>query len=232
MKSPQVPLTFELLHREVEQYVKQSSRDLPGLVERCAFWIGWAGAGFGLVAASTAPRWFSAESVLPYAKAGLLIEITGFAVALALMFTRELPKLWRARRQHAEEMEVDFKKYREIVAWLRSYPLDVRQRRHRFVRSLKNNMTYRLGLATGGVERLGIFPVLVALYFQFKDWEWGNWAALGEVNLVGGLLIWAMVLLYGLGWMLVGLKVRLDTYESLLEESLQSEEAIGVVVAA
>ena len=84
-------------------------------------------------------------------------------------------------------------------------------------------MSYRLGLAMGGIERLGVFPVLIALYLQFKDWKWGDWAALADVNLVAGLLIWAMVLLYGVGWILIGLKVRLDTYQSILEESLQGE---------
>jgi hypothetical protein len=218
-----VPLTFELLHQRVEQYIKRSKRELPGIVERAAFWIGWAGAGFALIAASTTPRWFAPQSALPFVTAGLVIELAGFAISLLLMLKREVPKLLRVRQQHAQEMDSDFQSYREIIAWLERYPVDERRERFRFVRDLKNKMSYRLGLAMGGVERLGIFPVLVVLYLQFRDWEWGSWGALTEINLVGGLLIWAMVLLYGMGWMVMGLKVRLDTYESLLEESLQKE---------
>jgi hypothetical protein len=32
-----------------------------------------------------------------------------------------------------------------------------------------------------------------------------------------------MLLLYAAGWLLVGLRARLDTYESLLQESLEDE---------
>lgn len=59
MKDPQIPLSFELFHKRVEQYIKQSSRELPGIVERVMFWIGWAGAGLGLLVASTTPRWIT-----------------------------------------------------------------------------------------------------------------------------------------------------------------------------
>jgi hypothetical protein len=34
------------------------------------------------------------------------------------------------------------------------------------------------------------------------------------------LLIWAIALLYVMGWALVGLRVRLSTYIDLLEESV------------
>ena len=227
MKEPLNPLSFELLHERVGQFVKQSSQELPSTIERVAFWIGWGGAGLGLIAAAATPRWVSAESMLPFAAAGLGIEVAGFAISMALMLKREVPKLWQARRHHAKEMDSDFRCYRELVDWLERYPRDERSERLRFVRNLKTNMSYRLGLAMGGVERLGVFPVLVALYLQFKGWKVGDWRALVDVNWAGGLVIWAMVLLYGAGWMLVGLKVRLDTYELLLEESLQGGSARG-----
>jgi len=40
---------------------------------------------------------------------------------------------------------------------------------------------------------------------------------------VAGLLIWMMVLLYAAGWLLIGLRTRLDTYVHLLESALQEE---------
>ena len=64
-------------------------------------------------------------------------------------------------------------------------------------------------------------PVLVALYLQFRNWTWGDWATAFDVNPVAGLIIWMMVLLYAAGWMLIGLRTRLDTYVSLLEAALQ-----------
>jgi len=55
---------------------------------------------------------------------------------------------------------------------------------------------------------------------QFRNWSWGDWSGAFDVKPVAGLLIWAMVLLYAAGWLLVGLRSRLDSYVSLLEESL------------
>lgn len=54
-----------------------------------------------------------------------------------------------------------------------------------------------------------------------------------EVGRLGGrfrrqpgraLLIFAMVLLYLLGWMLISMRTRLDTYVALLEGSIQEPE--------
>ncbi|HAU80139.1 MAG TPA: hypothetical protein DCW96_05630 [Stenotrophomonas sp.] len=84
-------------------------------------------------------------------------------------------------------------------------------------------MNERMGLVFGGMQHLGIFPVLVALYLQFRNWTWGDWAAAFDVNPVAGLIIWMMVVLYVAGWMLIGLRTRLDTYVSLLETALQRE---------
>jgi hypothetical protein len=94
------------------------------------------------------------------------------------------------------------------------------EERLRFVQSLRTNMDNRMGVVFGGVQRLGIFPLLIALYFQFRDWKWGDWGAAFDVNLFAGLLILAMLLMYGMGWLLVGLRTRLDTYASVLQESL------------
>ncbi|RDY66904.1 hypothetical protein DX912_11415 [Lysobacter soli] len=82
-------------------------------------------------------------------------------------------------------------------------------------------MGERMGLLLGGIQRLGVLPLLIALYLQFRNWEWGDWAGAFDVNLLAGLLIWAMLLLYAAGWLLVGLRTRLDSYVGLLETSLR-----------
>jgi hypothetical protein len=41
-------------------------------------------------------------------------------------------------------------------------------------------------------------------------------------------MIWpATVLLYAAGWLLIGLRVRVETYVNLLESALQGERALG-----
>lgn len=86
-------------------------------------------------------------------------------------------------------------------------------------------MTDRMGLMYGGLQKLGPFPVLVALYLQFRTWTPGDWAGGFDVNPVLGLLIFSMVLLYALGWVLVGMRTRLDVYSALLDTSLKDAPA-------
>lgn len=151
----------------------------------------------------------------------LVIEVAGLGLSMALTLRRELPQLLRAKAQHAQEMDSEFADWQGLVAELRRYPRGAREARLRYVTSLRMSMGERLGMLFGGAERLGVFPVLIALYLQFRNWEWGDWAGAFDVNLIAGLLIWVIVLFYGMGWLLVSLRSRLDSYVRLLEESLQ-----------
>lgn len=189
---------------------------------RFLFWSGLGGAGFVLaMAALYSVGWLPARYLLVFVQVGLIVEVGGFGSSVLLTMILEVPKLLNARQHHAEEMDVEFRRYREMIAWLRRFSVSDRSQRLRFVRGLRSGIAYRMGLLLGGLERLGMLPMLVGLYLQFKDWRWGDWDALLELNLVGGLLVWAIILLYGMGWLVVGLKVRLDTYELLLSESLE-----------
>jgi len=84
-------------------------------------------------------------------------------------------------------------------------------------------MTDRMGLVFGGLQKLGFFPVLVAIYLQLRNWKWGDWAGAFDVNPVAGVLIFGIVLLYAVGWLLVGIRTRLETYVNLLEASLADQ---------
>ncbi|WP_240318487.1 hypothetical protein [Lysobacter sp. TY2-98] len=153
-------------------------------------------------------------------KVALACECLGGAVAAIRMLWRQVPHWRRLRANHAAEMDREFHLWRDLISEMRAFPRSQREQMLSFAKQLREGMTYRLGLALGGVERLGVFPILVALYLQFRNWKFGDWAAAFDVHLVGGLLIWAIALLYVMGWALVGLRVRLSTYIDLLEESI------------
>ncbi|MNV99402.1 hypothetical protein D3C71_1947560 [compost metagenome] len=86
-------------------------------------------------------------------------------------------------------------------------------------------MVDRMGLLYGGLQRLGPFPLLVAVFVQFQAWKKGGWAGVFDVGLAGGILVFFMVLLYVAGWLLISQRIRLDTYINLLEASLQENSA-------
>lgn len=216
-------LTYSWLYQQVQMWANQSIYSKPSPVEKWSFRLGLSAASFGLLAAAASP------SVLPPIQAAvitsicLLIEVGGFLVGGILTARREWRQYAKPRLSHAEEMDGEFNHWRTLVESLRKFPRSQREERLRFVTALRQGMTERLGLMYGGLQKLGPFPVLIALYLQFRNWEWGDWAGAFDVNLVGGLLIFAMVLMYAVGWVLMTVRARLDTYVNLLEAALRPE---------
>jgi len=220
-------LSFSWLHDKVAAYVAHSRYPKPSRVERASVWVGVGAAGVGLLVAALSPRVIAPQLAAGVLSACLAVELAGFATHLILMAKRELPQLLKPRLAHAAEMDFDFAYWRELVAELSGFPRAQRKEMLRFASALRDRMNERMGLVYGGFQRLSIFPVLVALYLQFRNWKWGDWASAFDVNLVAGLLIWMMVLLYAAGWLLIGLRTRVDTYVNLLESALQGERAPG-----
>ncbi|GAB1595610.1 hypothetical protein [Lysobacter claricitrinus] len=213
-------LSFEWLYGRVSAYVDKTSSESTSLTERWATWLAFASAGVGLLATMLSPVVLAPAVALDIMKVALACECLGAAVAAVRMLWRLVPHWRRLRANHAAEMDREFGLWRDLVSEIRGFPRPQREQMLSFAKQLREGMTYRLGLALGGVERLGVFPILVALYLQFRGWKFGDWAAAFDVHLVGGLLIWAIALLYVMGWALVGLRVRLSTYIDLLEESI------------
>lgn len=216
-------LTYSWLYQQVQVRINQSIYPKPSQLEKWSFALALLAAGIGLLAAAASPSIIPPMQAAVVTSICLLIEIGGFLVSGILTAKRELRQYSKPRLSHAEEMDGEFSHWRTLVESLREFPRSQREERLRFVTALRQGMTERLGFMYGGLQKLGLFPVLIALYLQFRSWEWGDWAGAFDVNLVGGLLIFAMVLMYAVGWMLMGIRTRLDTYVSLLEAALWRE---------
>lgn len=150
----------------------------------------------------------------------VVIELTTLAVSGWLSLRRHWRSFRHPTRSFARELDADFVHYRRLVAALRRYPAAPLEARLRYLRVRRQSMQQGLALFTGGLERLGILPVIGVLYLQFRDWRWGDWARLAEVNLVQALLIWALLLVYLAGWHLVVVHRRTAVYEALLAEAV------------
>jgi hypothetical protein len=157
----------------------------------------------------------------------LVVELAGLGISLILQVRRELPQFSKPHASFAKQLERDFHRYQAIVQTLRRFPAGLREQRQRYITDRRSTMHERLGLFTGGMERLGIMPVLLALYLQFKDWRWGNWAALADVTLMQGLLIWALLFSYAVSWHLIRLRNRVMAYERLLVEANKQDGLVS-----
>jgi len=225
-------LTFSWLFQQVQGYAAQGIYPKPSRLEKSAMWVGVGATGTGLLIGALAGVVIPAASVLLILKACLLVEVSGLLLSFALMLKREGRQYIKPRQTHADEMDGDFAYWVDLVARLREFPRHQREQRLRFANNLRQSMTERMGLMYGGLQKLGPFPMLVALYLQFRNWKWGDWAAAFDVNLVSGMVIAAMVLLYVLGWVLMGMRIRLDTYVNLLEASLADVSSQNATTAS
>lgn len=218
-------LSFRWLYQRVEDYAAHSIYPKASSVERWSYGVGLLAAVIGLLGALIFNLLFQDDVTIWFVALCLLLEIGGLLSGSFLTIRREFRGFTQPRLSHAKEMDADFGHWKSLVQQLRGFPREQREERLRFVSSLRSNMIERMGIMYGGLQRLGPFPLLVALYFQFRNWKWGDWAALFDVNLLAGLLIATLITLYLLGWVLIGQRIRLDTYVNLLEASLQPDAA-------
>ncbi|TPG05382.1 hypothetical protein EAH88_15575 [Rhodanobacter glycinis] len=213
------PLTYALIEKMIDQYAKDLADDKPNIVERLAFGTTMASWMPLLIATQFAK---SRTAVLVLAACMVLLLIA-LGVGMVCFVRREWRTFHRRHDKLSRELDRDYDQWRGLVVAMRCYPKDELARRLRYVSARKSSLAYRMGLFTGGVQRLGILPLLVILYLQFKDWRLGDWPAFGQVHMVGGLLLWALFLAYLGAWWLVGLGTRWDAYEALLAEATCDE---------
>jgi len=216
-------LDFERMDEMVDAYAAATKGSAPGRVERYAFVVGVVGTVLALVTSALSPQYLSVW----WGVGGVAIELAGFIVFLALFLKREWRSFRNSKRDYAIELDRDFGKYMGYVRQLRDYPRNQRDRLLRYIQARRKVMHSRMGLVTGGMERLGVIPLLAALYLQFKDWRLGDWAALGEVTFVQGLLAVSLLVIYVASWGLILLYSRTEAYELLLIEAAAQEDEAG-----
>ena len=119
----------------------------------------------------------------------------------------------------AAESERDFQGYRQIVTWLRGFPEDERQSRLIFAKSRAESWQTGASLVMDGLEKLGLLPVLVALYVQFKDVTW-SWPP--DVTVVGTLIASPIIAFYALGLWAASRRRQVLGFERFLAISLDA----------
>ncbi|TDV30803.1 hypothetical protein [Stenotrophomonas sp. CC22-02] len=223
-KADSQELTFHWLYQRVQGLVEHSIYPKAGRVERWAFRVGVLAALVGVLSSQLPERWVAVTFTSPLVTACLVVEIASFIVAGVFAARRGIRQFSQPRLSHAQEMDGEFSQWQGVIAELRGFPRVERERRLKYVSHLRTSMIERMGLMYGGLQRLGPFPLLIALYLQVRGWQWGDWASAFDVGALGAFLIYGLVLLYLAGWMLIGLRTRLDTYVALLEGSIHEPE--------
>lgn len=187
-------------------------------------WFFWAMV-LGILWCSAAPMLLPASFALNVIIAvGVVIETVGI-IGFGILQIREiLPALRNHRGNFAHRLDREFVMFREIVSWLRCHDVAELVAHLSFVRARRDMLGRRLGLFAGSMERLGVLPLLVALYLQIPHVT--TWPP--EITRVEVLAIWVLTLAYGVGWWAAGVTLRLDLYEQLLSAAVDEGRRIQV----
>lgn len=153
---------------------------------------------------------------------GLGGELGGFLTYFGIELRHELSNFRHARRNFARDLEVDYDSYMTLMIWLRSFPRPDMEQRLTYLRQRQAMTARRFSLVLGSFDKLGIFPVLIAIYFQLKD------GYLTRLELWQGMFVFLLAATYVISHWLVGLKLRLDLYVGLFESALCGDTQGGI----
>lgn len=215
-------ITFEALDRRLE-----AVPDGPAGVLNTPRWllpfnlVGWAGALVGLVPSALIHVMTPAMWMVWMARIGLWVEVAAFlpaivwgAVVLGISF-------WHWRPEQSRQLDHDLAQFRHLRDWLSQFSTESRMEALQFARRNRDRLGSKLGLIVGGVEKLGVLPVAVAVALQLKT----SFAELGNTPSWQVLIAIFLLLIYLVGVVATLMRMRISLYEMVLEDSLASQRA-------
>lgn len=174
---------------------------------------------FVLVHIMTPGKW-----MITWAQIGFAVFLLALLPGIARSYGVLGWSLWRWRAEQVSQLDHDMPLFRTIIMWLSERPTAALEEHQRMARLALAQMSAKIGMFTGGLERLGVLPVLVSAWLFFRH---------GDDLLA--MPAWQLILGFGLivfyfAMMVANLKrIRLQLYESLLSEALMAKTRSGAV---
>jgi hypothetical protein len=160
-------------------------------------------------------------------QAGFALQCLCIIVYLVIIGRQAWLVYLHQHQTFAQDLDQQMVQYKAIAEAVRHYPDAVISTHLRYVAGRKSRLIYRTGFISGSTEKLGILPLLLAMYLQFKDWSFGGWKELFDhVHLLGNFLLSMLLAAYLVSWWALRSKGRLDLYETVLTEALVPGEDV------
>ncbi|WP_057656930.1 hypothetical protein [Pseudoxanthomonas dokdonensis] len=214
-------LTFALLDEKIEALAEGpvAALNSPRWMRRLAL-LGVVGVAVAFLP-SLLLKWLAPQMwMLWVARAGLVMTIAGFVPGIFRSLVVTAREARHHRRGFVLQFDHDVAQFRALALWLSSYPRDVLASSLRYARMGHDRLQSRLGMMVGGIERLGLLPVLVSLFVLLRNWK----DLLAVPSWLAMLGVMAAVL-WLIGWVAAEFSRRLHLYAFLLEEALECKPA-------
>jgi len=180
--------------------------------------VGWIGVLSGLAPSLLVKVVTPAQWMVWVANVGLWLALVSFAPGFVRNIVVIGYSVFRWRRDQVAQMDHDLVHLHDLRRWLAQFSVSTTTDALRFVRQNQARLTAKVGLFAGAIDKLGVFPGLLAVAIQVKasSAQLGatpTWQVVLAVFLAGTYLIALLVSL---------MRLRLQLYEMVLVDSLAS----------
>lgn len=145
----------------------------------------------------------------------LVVELVGIVVVAISELPHRWPSIANERRQFAEALDHDLPHHLGLLEWLQSFPRERLQQLSEYASCRHERMQQKLPLFIGNIEKLGLLPVIAALYLQFKDLRWPPHPSWLDIA-----LIFILIVGYATSLLQFTVRLRLQLYDVLLKNAL------------
>ncbi|MGY1410998.1 hypothetical protein ACW5EG_15665 [Luteimonas sp. A611] len=178
--------------------------------------VGTVGTFLGLLP-SLLLQWLEpAFWMVTLARLGVITALIGFAPGFARNLWVLFNQFRHQRRGFIEQFDNDAAQLLALAGRLAAYPRGVLERQRRYAVMGQTRLNSRLVMMLGGVERLGLLPLMLSILVLLR-----NWQDLLAVPFWLAILALMAVMLWIIGWFAAEFRRRLQLYEFLLDEALQ-----------
>ncbi|UHQ22820.1 hypothetical protein LVB77_19575 [Lysobacter sp. 5GHs7-4] len=154
------------------------------------------------------------------AKIGLMVAIIGSAPEFIRCLWVIPRSLWRWRNEQVVQLDHDIVQFRKVVVWVSRYPEQTLREYLHFVRRTQARLASKMGLLAGGVDKLGVAPLLIALGIQLKAF-----LELGQTPYWQLLIGLFLAIAYLIAFVAQLMRLRMQLYEYVLDEALEASAA-------
>ena len=154
------------------------------------------------------------------ARAGLWIAVVAYLPGFARGILVVARSMWRWRTEQTEQLDHDLGHFRALAKELAKHPAAALSEHLRFAQFVQTRLAAKLGFLAGGLDKLGVLPILFAMGVQLKAYD-----DLGAIPLWQAVVALFFSVTYLVAMVGTLMRLRLQLYESVLTEALESRRA-------
>lgn len=178
--------------------------------------IGLLGMAAGLLPSLLILFWEPQHWMIWLARSGLAAIALGWIPVVLRDVWVVVRSIRSWRREQAEQLDHDYLEWARLSKWIATHPRVQLERHLRWLQMCNTRMTAKLNFLAGGIEKLGVLPVIVALAVQARVAT--DVADVPTWQLILGLFAGITYLVALVGSLM---RLRMQLYEMAVTEALR-----------